>query len=138
MMNYVLIDAKNNINSTISLLVKKMCEENKINYLKQEYRVLFSNEKMLLKNNIEKFTSGSKKDLSFYGKVYSNKKGKIVESIFLDDEVVDLEPKGTDILIILGGVDNSTTVEVDQDLLYFYVAPSHLLELQDSGLWQEL
>jgi hypothetical protein len=138
MIDYILFDVKDKIDSTIKTLIKDMCKENKINYVKQEYKILFSNEKMLLENNEVKFTSGSKKDLSFYGKVYSNKKDKIIENIFLKDETVKLEPKETDIIIIFGGIDNSTVVETDQELLYFYIAPSHLLEAQKPDLWQNL
>ena len=123
MTKYIISDVGNNVNVTIKTLVKSMCKENKINYEKQKYNVLFSNEKMFIKNNDLKFTSGSKDILSFYGKVYLNKNGKLVENIFLDDNTVQIEPKETDIIIISGGVDNSTVVEIDQELLYFYVAP---------------
>lgn len=138
MIDYILFDVKDNINSTIKELVKDMCKENKINYIKQEYKILFSNEKMLVANNEVKFTSGSKKDLSFYGKVYLNKNGNVIENIFLQDDVVKLEPKETDILIISGGIDNSTVVEFDQELVYFYIAPTYLLEAQEPDLWQNL
>jgi hypothetical protein len=93
---------------------------------------------MFIKNNDLKFTSGSKDILSFYGKIYLNKKGKLIENIFLDDNTVQIEPKETDMIIISGGVDNSTVVEIDQELLYFYVAPSYLLEAQQPNLWQSL
>jgi hypothetical protein len=138
MTKYIVSDVGNNVNVTIKTLVKSMCKENKINYEKQKYNVLFSNEKMFIKNNDLKFTSGSKDILSFYGKVYLNKNGKLVENIFLDDNTVQIEPKETDIIIISGGVDNSTVVEIDQELLYFYVAPSYLLESQQPNLWQSL
>jgi hypothetical protein len=138
MIDYIISNVEDNVNNTISTLVQRMCKENKINYIKQEYKVLFSNEKMLLKYNNIKFTSGSKKDLSFYGKVYRNKKGKVVENIFLHDDFIEFEPKETELVVISGGIDNSTVVDIDQELLYFYVAPSHLLEVQDSNLWQAL
>jgi hypothetical protein len=138
MIKYIVSNLGNDTNSTIKTLVQSICKENKINYEKQEYHVLFSNESMLLKNNDLKFTSGSKNILSFYGKIYLNKKGKIIENIFLHDDIIKLEPKETDLIVICGGVDNSTVVEIDQDLLYFYVAPSSLLKLQQSKLWQTL
>ena len=138
MINYVISNAGSDIHSTIKSLVQSVCKENKINYKKQDYNILFSNEKIFLKNNDIKFTSGSKNILSFYGKIYLNKKGKLIENIFLHDNTVQLEPKETDLIIISGGIDNSTVVEIDQDLLYFYVAPSSLLESQQPKLWQPL
>jgi hypothetical protein len=115
-----------------------MCKENNINYIKQDYKVLFSSETILTKQNDVRFTSGSKKNLSFYGKTYLNKKGNVIENIFVKDDVIQLEPKETDLIIISGGVDNSTVVDLDQELLYFYVAPSHLLQFQNAKLWQNL
>jgi hypothetical protein len=138
MIHYILSDIKDNINNTINLLVQDICKENKINYEKQNYKVLFSNEKLLVKNNDIKFTSGSKKSLSFYGKVYSNKKGKIIESIYLNDQIVFLEPNNSSLLIMYDGINNSTTVESDEELLHFYVAPEILLKMQDPVLWQTL
>jgi hypothetical protein len=138
MINYIVCDAGNDVNSTIKTVVQNICKENKINYKKQEYNILFSNEKMLITNNEVRFTSGSKNNLSFYGKVYLNKNGKIIENIFLQDNVVKLEPKENQIIIISGGLDNSTVVEVNQELLYFYIAPNNLLEAQKPNLWQSL
>jgi hypothetical protein len=124
--------------NTIKALVKIMCKENNINYVKQDYKVLFSSETILTKQNDVRFTSGSKKNLSFYGKTYLNKKGNVIENIFVKDDVIQLEPKDTDLIIISGGVDNSTVVELDQELLYFYVAPGHLLQFQNAKLWKSL
>jgi|688.fasta_scaffold233804_3 hypothetical protein len=138
MINYIVSDLGNETNSTIKTLVQSICKENKINYEKQEYHVLFSNESMLLENNDLKFTSGSKNILSFYGKIYLNKKGKIIENIFLDNETAKLEPQESDLIVIRGGIDNSTVVEIDQELLYFYVAPSSLLKSQQPNMWQTL
>ena len=138
MIHYILSDIKDNINNTINLLVQYICKENKINYEKQNYKVLFSNEKLLVKNNDIKFTSGSKKSLSFYGKVYLNKKGKIVESLYLKDETVHLEPNYSSLLIMYDSIDNSTKVDNDEDLLHFYVAPEILLGMQDPLLWETL
>ena len=138
MIEYIVSDVGNDANSTIKRLIKSICKENKINYEKQEYNISFSNENMFLKNNNLKFTSGAKNILSFYGKIYLNKKGKIIENVFLHDDIIKLEPKETDLIVICGGVDNSTVVEIDQELLYFYVAPSSLLKLQQPNLWQTL
>jgi hypothetical protein len=115
-----------------------MCKENKINYNKQEYKILFSNDKILFKNNSIKFTSGAKKYLSFYGKIYSDKKEKIIETIYFNDDLVNLEMQKDDLLIILGGIKNSTVVGQDEELLHFYVAPSYMLEMQDPEIWQNL
>jgi hypothetical protein len=138
MIHYSLSDIKDNINNTINLLVQDICKENKINHEKQNYKILFSNEKILVKNNDIKFTSGVKKSLSFYGKVYLNKKGKIIESIYLEDKTIYLEPNDSSLLIMYDGVNNSTKVDIDEDLLHFYVAPSILLGMQDPLLWQTL
>jgi hypothetical protein len=138
MTKYVVSNAGNHAKSTIKTLIQNICKENKINYEKQEYSILFSNENMFLKNNDIKFTSGSRNILSFYGKIYLNKKGKLIENIFLDNEIVKLEPKETDLIVICGGIENSTFVEIDQELLYFYVAPSSLLDAQQPKLWQTL
>jgi hypothetical protein len=138
MIYYKLVDIKDNINNTINFLVQDICKENNINYEKQDYKVLFSNEEILVKNNDIKFTSGSKKSLSFYGKIYSNKKGKIIESIYLKDEIVYLEPNSNSLLIIYDSTNNSSTVDNDESLLHFYVAPAILLKMQDPILWQNL
>jgi hypothetical protein len=135
---YIVSNTESDINNTIKMIVQNICKENKINYEKQEYSILFAKEQMFLKNNDLKFTSGSKNILSFYGKIYLNKKGKLVENIFLTNKIVKIEPKETDLIVICGGIDNSTVVEVDQELLYFYVAPSSLLKLQQPNLWQPL
>jgi hypothetical protein len=119
-------------------MVQDICKENKINYQKQEYRILFSNEKILVKNKDIKFTSGAKKSLSFYGKIYLNKKGKIIESIYLKDNLLQLEPKPNSLLVMCEGIDNSTLVENDEILTHFYVAPEALTRLQDPTLWQNL
>jgi hypothetical protein len=138
MIHYKIVDIKDNINSIINLLVEDICKENKINYQKQKYKVLFSNEKILVKDNDIKFTSGLKNSLSFYGKVYSNKKGRVVESIYLKDEIVHIEPNHSSLLIMYEGIPNSTKVDSDEDLLHFYVAPEILLKMQDPLLWQTL
>jgi hypothetical protein len=135
---YILAPINGDINNLIKDLVQQMCKYHKINYEKQEYRALFSNEDLLVKNNGVKFTSGSKKYLCFYGKVYLNKKNKIIESVYLQDGVVELEPKSTEMLLIFGGVDNSTVLENDEALLHFYIAPKYFLDLQDPLLWKPL
>lgn len=138
MTDYRLVNIKDNINNTINLLVQDICKENKINYEKQEYKVLFSNEKIFVKNNDIKFTSGAKKSLSFYGKVYSKKKGNVIESIYLKDEVIHLKVNNDSLLIMCEGIENSTEVDNDQELLHFYVAPGNLLIMQDPLLWQTI
>lgn len=137
-MNYVLVDIEDSIDKTITKTIKSLCKENKINYEKQQYKILFCSEKIFFKNNNVRFTSGSSKDLSFYGKVYLNKTGKIAESIYIQDKAINLEPNTNNLLVISGGIDNSTIVDHDESLLHFYVAPSYLLELQDQKLWQSI
>jgi len=138
MTEYKLVKIEDSINETITFIVQDICKENKINYEKQEYKVLFSNEKILVKNNDVKFTSGSKNSLSFYGKIYSNKRGRVIESIYLKDDAIHLEPNNNSLLIICEGIKNSTKVDDDQDLLHFYVAPANLIIMQDPSLWQAI
>lgn len=137
-MVYLLVDAQNISKSKIAQAVNILCKENKINYEKQEYKILFSNEDILLQNNNIRFTSGLKKYLSFYGKIYLNKIGNITEDIYLQDKTISLKPNTNSFLVICGGIDNSTTVDHDESLLHFYVAPSYLLDLQDQKLWQSI
>jgi hypothetical protein len=138
MTHYKLVKIEDSIKETITFIVQDICKENKINYEKQDYRVLFSNEKILVKNNDVKFTSGSKNSLSFYGKIYSNKRGRVIESIYLKDDAINLEPNNNSLLIVCEGIKNSTTVDDDQDLLHFYVAPANLTIMQDPSLWQAI
>lgn len=137
-MKYILFNTGPDVVESLVLSVKEMCKENNINYDKQQYSVLFSKEKLLFKNNGVNFTSGSKKYLCFYGRVYSNKKGKIVETIHLKDKIISLEPDINNSLIIFGGINNSSVLENDEELLHFYVAPKSLLGLQDLALWQTI
>jgi len=135
---YKLFIIEDSLNKTIKKITEEMCKENKINYKNQEYKVLFSNEKILFKNNDIRFTSGSKKTLSFYGKIYLNKKETIVETIHLENNLVKIKPENNNCLIVCGGIDNSTVVEHDEELLYFYIAPKHMLEMHDPKTWQTL
>jgi hypothetical protein len=138
MIYYRIIDIEGEIVEHIKGLVKNICRENKINYSRQEYKVLFSNENLFFSNNNVKFSSGAKAYLSLYGKLYPNKKNKIIEKIYLDEDTVEVEPTRSSLLILLGGIKNSTIVENDEEVLYFYVAPAKMLELQDSQNWQTL
>jgi hypothetical protein len=137
-MQYVIFNLDRDILKSITLTVKEMCKENRINYEKQEYKVLFSNETLFLKNNGLRFTSGSKKYLCFYGRSYSNKKGKIIETLYLKDNLFDFVTEDNKALLVSGGIDNSTIVDDNENLLHFYVAPSNLIALQDPLLWQTL
>jgi hypothetical protein len=122
---------------SIKTLLEYMCKENRINQKSQEYKILFSNEKVFKKHNSVLFTSGSKKYLSFYGKLYLNKKNKISETIYLEDETITFEAFKDTVLIISGGVNNSTNVEDEENILYFYIAPKIMLDLQEPGKWQD-
>lgn len=123
---------------SIRTLLTFMCKENNINQERQKYKVLFNNEQVLTQHNGLMFTSGSKKYMSFYGKIYLNKNINMVETIVTGGDNVIIEPYANSILMISGGVNNSTTVQNDQDVLYFYIAPEYLLELQDSQKWENL
>lgn len=138
MIIYKLSNIEENILNSIKDHVSFMCKENNINYAKQDYKLLFSNEDVLRKNNGVRFTSGLKKYLCFYGKIYSGKTGFIVENIHLQDNLVTVNPERNSFLIISGGTDNSTIVEHDQKIMHFYVAPGYMLEMQDSETWQNL
>jgi hypothetical protein len=137
-MKYIIHNIDSDVKFLINKLVKTMCKENNINYEKQDYRVLFSDEKIFYKYNGVKFTSGFNKSFSFYGKIYSNKKNKIIENLYFKDEFFVIEPNDRSLLIMSECIDNSTFVENDEELLHFYVAPSYLLDLQDPKLWQTL
>lgn len=123
---------------SIKILLESMCKENKINKRSQDYKILFNNEKVFAKNNNVLFTSGSKKYMSFYGKLYLNKKNKIIETIYLEDKTVIFEAFKDTVLLIFGGVNNSTSIESEEDILYFYIAPKIMLDLQEPGKWQDL
>lgn len=138
MIDYIVKEIDRDHNDLIKDLTKTICKENKINYDSQNYKLFFSNEKLLPKNNSVRFVSGSKKYLCFYGKIYINKVNSIIENIHLQDETVSIEPQNNSLLIMCGGIENSTVVENDEELLHFYVAPSHMVELQDPSLWQTL
>jgi hypothetical protein len=138
MIDYNVVNIEENAFSSVVDQVKFMCKNNNINYQKQQYKVLFSNEKIFYKNNNVKFTSGLKKYLCFYGKIYLNKKEKIIENIHLSNDLVTIIPDSNTLLIVSGGIDNSTIVVNDEEIMNFYVAPRHLLELQDPKLWQFL
>jgi hypothetical protein len=137
-MKYSIFNPDTNLIESITITLKAMCKENKINYEKQGYKILFSNEILFAKNNGVRFTSGSKKYLCFYGRSYSDKKGNISETIYLKDAPVTFNPENDRALLISGGIDNSTIVDNDENLLHFYIAPSSLLGLQDPDLWQNL
>jgi len=122
---------------SIKTLLEYMCKENRINQKSQDYKILFSNEKVFKEHNSVLFTSGSKKYLSFYGKLYLNKKNKISETIYLEDETITFEAFKDTVLIISGGVNNSTNVEDEENILYFYIAPKIMLDLQEPGKWQD-
>ena len=138
MIDYAFTDTGSNELDSLQMLLSVMCKENKINQLKQDYRVFFSKEKVFIKNNNIRFTSGSKKYLSFYGKFYSDKNNKILETIHSESGDVLFRPESNTILIIFGGVDNSTVLDNDQEIIYFYIAPRHLLDLQNMENWQPI
>jgi len=138
MMEYSVLKIENSNIESITTLLEYMCKENKITQKSQDYKILFSNEKVFKKNNSILFTSGSKKYLSFYGKLYLDKKNKISETIYLEDETITFEVFEDTVLIISGGVSNSTMVEDDENILYFYIAPKVMLDMQEPGKWQDL
>lgn len=137
MIEYSVLKKEGSDIESIKTLLDYMCKENKINQKSQDYKILFSNEKVFKKHNSILFTSGSKKYLSFYGKLYSNKKNKIIETIHLKNETIAFEVFEDTALIIFGGVNNSTNVEEEENILYFYIAPKVMLEMQEPGKWQD-
>jgi hypothetical protein len=138
MINYHLTTIDRSIDKSIANAVERICKANNINYKKQEYKILFSNHNLSSKNNDVVFVSGSKKYLSFYGRVYLNKNQKVIEKIYSDNTIVTIDPPENSILVVLGGVETSTIVEHDKDVLHFYIAPAHLLELHDPLSWKTL
>lgn len=115
-----------------------MCKENNIHKERQNYKILVDKEKLLPKNNNIIFTSGSKKSLSFYGKLYLDIDKEIVETIYLNSQSVTIKPSNGTLLMISGGIGNSTVVQNEENIVYFYIAPQHLLELQDPEKWENL
>ena len=138
MINYVFTKNTEEVNKTIKSIVENMCKENKINYNKQNYMISFSDEQVLFENNGIRFTSGSKKLLSFYGKVYLDKNKKIIECIHVNEkgEFIEIEENG--ILVISGGIQNSTFIKNYEEIMHFYVAPKHMLNWQNPENWQTL
>jgi hypothetical protein len=137
-MEYSFVDIVNNEFESIQELLGVMCKKNKINQYRQDYRIIFSSEKIFVRNNGVRFTSGSKKYLSFYGKIYLNKNGKIIETVHIDDKDVFFSASNNSLLMISGGISNSTVLEYDQEIMYFYIAPKSMLELQDIKNWQKV
>ncbi len=138
MIDYIFAEIDNTEFESIQKVLGLMCKENNINQERQNYKILLSNEKLFPKNNNVLFTSGSKKYLSFYGKVYLNKDSRIVETVHLDNKDIIIEPSFNSLLIICGGTKNSTVVENEEDILYFYIAPSIMLDMQDHEKWQDI
>ena len=138
MIDFMLSEIDGSESETIQLMLNSMCKQNRINQEKQHYKIFFSNEKIYVRNNEVQFTSGSTKYLSFYGKVYIKTSGKVLEKIYSNNGVVEFEPPDASILMIYGGTNNSTIVEHDEDILYFYIAPSHMLDMQNPENWQTL
>ena len=138
MIDYYFTEIKESEIKSIKTLLSLMCKENKINQERQNYKILFSKEKVFAKNNDTIFTSGSKKTLSFYGKIYLNNNKKITETIYLDNQDVIFKPSENSLLIISSGIGNSTSVENEEDIVYFYIAPTHLLSLQDPTKWENV
>lgn len=123
---------------SIKSLLSLMCKENNINQERQNYKILLNKERILVENNNISFTSGSKKYMSFYGKIYLNKNINMSETVNVEGQEIIIGPYENSILIISGGAKNSTSVQEDQDVLYFYIAPSHLLDLQDPTKWENI
>jgi hypothetical protein len=138
MTKYVFTKTNKDIKETIKLTVEDMCKKNRINYNKQNYMISFSEEQVLFKNNGTPFTSGSKKTLSFYGKIYSDKNKKIIECIHVDEKRDYVEIDGDGILVICGGIQNSTFIKHYEEITHFYVAPSGMLEWQNPENWETL
>ncbi len=123
---------------SIQKVLDFMCKENNINQKRQNYKILFNKEKLFPKYNDTLFTSGSKKYLSFYGKIYLDEDSTALETIHLDNNNIVIKPSVNSLLVIFGGIKNSTVVENEEDVLYFYIAPSIMLGMQDPGKWQDL
>ena len=121
---------------SIKTLLNFICKEKNIHQERQNYKILFDKEKLSPKNNNIIFTSGSKKHLSFYGKLYLNIDKEIVETIYLNTQDATIKPYSGSLLIIYGGIGNSTVVQTEEDAVYFYIAPEHLLDLQDPKKWE--
>lgn len=138
MTHYVFTEIESTEFESIQKILDAMCKENNINKERQNYKILINKEKIYPKYNNVLFTSGSKKYLSFYGKIYLSKNKKILETLYLDHQDIVLEPSKNSLLVILGGIINSTVVEKEEDVLYFYIAPSTMLNLHEPGRWKDI
>lgn len=138
MICYAFTEIENTEIESIQKVLRFLCKENKINQERQKYKILITKEKILPKHNDVLFTSGSKKYLSFYGKIYLNKNSKIFETVYIDNSSVVIEPSINSLLIILGGVNNSTSVQEEEEVLSFYIAPERMLDLQDPEIWKDI
>ncbi len=138
MIEYIFTEVDGSELESIQKFLGFMCKENNISQKRQDYKILIKEERLFPKDNDILFTSGSKKYLSFYGKIYLSNNSKILETIYQDDQKTTLEPSVNSLLIISGGVKNSTIVESEESIRYFYIAPNHLLGLQDPEKWQDI
>ena len=126
------IDYIENIKNQIEIL----CIENNINKNKQNYKILILTETISPNKMI--FTSGSKKTLSFYGRVYLGTGNKIKEKIHEDETIKEFYLKPNSLIIIRGGTYSSTEVERDTQILSFYVAPSSMVSHLTLDNWELL
>jgi hypothetical protein len=125
-----LVDYKKEIKNQVYLL----CAENNININKQNYKILIFNETLKPSNNI--FTSGSRKTLSFYGRVYLDIDKKIKEKIYGSGVTQEFEILPNSLIIMSSGTHSSTELTEDVDILSFYVAPSSLVDSFHFDNWE--
>jgi len=137
-MQYSKTVIKNSLAETILEQVELMCIANNINKEKQHYYLYVEEELFKKVNNDIPFVSGSRKYLSFYGRVYIEDGAIARESIFLQEEVRNVEVITKELIIICGGVKSSTNVKSDTKVLSFYIAPEHLLLGLDLSKWNKL
>ena len=138
MTHYSFTEIESTALESIQKVLGFMCKENNINQKRQNYKILFNKEKLSPKHNNLLFTSGSKKYLSFYGKIYLDEGSTALETIHLENNNIVIKPSVNSLLVIFGGIKNSTVVDNEEDVIYFYIAPSAMLDMQDPKKWQDI
>lgn len=136
MNNFKIVDNSINYMDDIKKQIEILCIENNINKNKQNYKILVLNETIVPNNLI--FTSGSRKTLSFYGRVCIDAGNRIKEKIYEGKTVQEFYLKHNSLIIIRGGTHSSTEVEKNTQVLSFYIAPESMVSHLSLDNWQLL
>lgn len=136
MSNFKIVDNSTNYIDDIKKQIDILCIENNINKNRQNYKILILNE-IIVPNNLV-FTSGSRKTLSFYGRVYIDTGKKIKEKIYEGKTMQEFYLSPSSLIVIRGGTHSSTEIEENTQVLSFYVAPESMVSHLVLDNWQVL